>query len=1827
MLRCAKPAFWCSGLRAHTSFLLLALLFLLGGAGAIQASPYYWVPAPTGTGTTVSGSGAWNELAHWAASSGGSGGAYSQVPQSTDDVYFDANSFNGNNQRVSLAVGATPTCRNLTWSGNVRGGSFSGGGTMEVNGDIRYTPLMGTPSAINFRLLAPDAGHVIDMQNVNLGNGSFTFANAQGQWTFISPVNMALNSSHITLQAAARVSLGSTSISCSYFSAPGTVPMVLDLGSSSVTVLRPNPLTGWVISNPNLSLVAGTGTIRLGNSTFNNSYFLFQSTPLSYHRVSTLPGNAVNVNALNASFQNLEIGANTAVLASIAIAPGGALTVAPDVTLRLPASGTVAFGAGATLASGGSCAGQGVVQSASVGARVTLARSGGWATAPLSHLALQDLAFTAADGTTPGGAVGSSCADDGNNTGIALASAPVSDLYWVGGSGSWHDPTHWASSSGGSSSGNSCLPGVLTNVHFDANSFTAPGQRVTLDGAAALCRNMSWAGVSNQPDLRTAPGFNTLAVRGSLTLAASMTQTLPIALFVGGSTAGSTYTLTTAGQQLAATLWVRCPGSALSLQDAVTTTSRLCVEAGALNTNSQAVSAFGFTAGFAYTGSNTFIGSTGVPYGVGLNSTAATILNLGGSVLRITAAGGAHTWDASTTVQLNAGTSTINLLTSASSVSFVSGRGLRYATVVFGDAPLTLAPGLVNGNGTASTYEQLRFEGPAIISAGITITGSLRLTPGRRYSFSNASVHTFAPGATFDAVGNCSAYVDIVGPVNGGPVRFVGSTAVPLQYVQLRNAAFSGGASWQAQASLDNGLNTGIAFTPAPSRRLYWVGNGGRWSDPAHWSTSSGGASGSCVPSAFDDVVLDSNSFTTTGQVLELDQPVASCRSIDCRTVVNNPTLTSLFDASTNNALNVYGSVSWAPAPNMTLALQGDLNLLGSGTLTSAGQRLNGRLQVNAPGGTVTLADDFVQQLTGYAITYSSNTAWGFTLTAGTLNTNSQRFTVNDFFCTSNLAKTLNLGASRVEVTRQSWRAQAPSTLTLNASNSVIYLLGIGNASFQGGGQGYNRVVVNSLLGGLTGNNTIRSLRIINSGVFIGNTTITDSLRTSPGQVYRFEPNSTTTFSANAVVLLPGTGTNPITLQSTVPGSLFTWTKPAGGESVCADYTYIRDSRATGGAYFEGGRNGANNQGNNPGWSFGFPPRAAYRGRYVCPAEGPHTMRFTFTSFDITNNTAATLAAAQFPLTMVLKNLTTNAVETISVPGPVFDYLIPTSTASAQYQVLSLSTSASGGCGTIENTDPNTFAVASEVVLNGAAGAWMGGGVAANGDWFDCQNWANGAVPTLATDVVVNQNAATVSLGNGRVAAVPLQPSLNQPGATVRSLTVPAGASFTAGPAARLTVAGNWQNSGSTVLDPASVVTFAGAAQQVVGNGQFGSVVVNNPAGLLLQTANASSSGTLTLTAGRITTGAFQWVHSNPAPGSLSGYSASSYVLGNLRRAVAPGVTGTYAFPVGLPGAYALLEIDDKGLTGLSTLTARFGAKPGTDAGLNCAEGPTTPRYQSVHPAGVWTLTPDTQPTAGNYDVRAGLAPFYDLNDNLFAVLKRPDASINAADWSTGGGTLNADNGSGRRVADGYALRKGLTSFSQFGLGRTNFSPLPVTLVAFTAVRKGADGLLTWRTATELNSASFEVQASTNGLAWQTLSRQPAAGTSNSAHDYRYLDANLARYSVPTVYYRLRQVDVDGTTHYSPVVALSLQVSAWAVEAFPRPFESGLTARLSTPEAGPATLVVLDATGREVLRRTVPAALGSQLIGLPEADALPAGLYTLRISQGSHAGMVRVVHH
>jgi len=173
----------------------------------------------------------------------------------------------------------------------------------------------------------------------------------------------------------------------------------------------------------------------------------------------------------------------------------------------------------------------------------------------------------------------------------------------------------------------------------------------------------------------------------------------------------------------------------------------------------------------------------------------------------------------------------------------------------------------------------------------------------------------------------------------------------------------------------------------------------------------------------------------------------------------------------------------------------------------------------------------------------------------------------------------------------------------------------------------------------------------------------------------------------------------------------------------------------------------------------------------------------------------------------------------------------------------------------------------------------------------------------------------------------------------------------------------------------------------------------------------------------------------------------------------------------------------------------------------------------------------------------------------------------------------------------------------------TGGCPLPVELVAFAARYVSGQGTaLGWATASEQQAAYFGVESQDDPTApWQEVTRLPAAGTSATTRQYRYLDA---RPLAGTRYYRLHQVDQDGTATYSASVAVQGE-AAGELLAYPNP-TSGLV-HLRGPVANGATARVqlLDAVGRIVAHASGAAALDLPLAGLP------AGIYVLEWDGGT----------
>lgn len=99
----------------------------------------------------------------------------------------------------------------------------------------------------------------------------------------------------------------------------------------------------------------------------------------------------------------------------------------------------------------------------------------------------------------------------------------------------------------------------------------------------------------------------------------------------------------------------------------------------------------------------------------------------------------------------------------------------------------------------------------------------------------------------------------------------------------------------------------------------------------------------------------------------------------------------------------------------------------------------------------------------------------------------------------------------------------------------------------------------------------------------------------------------------------------------------------------------------------------------------------------------------------------------------------------------------------------------------------------------------------------------------------------------------------------------------------------------------------------------------------------------------------------------------------------------------------------------------------------------------------------------------------------------------------------------------------------------TTLVALPVELISFTGMKTANGNLLNWTTATEIDNSHFDVQVSDDGVVWRTIGTVQGNGTSMDEHNYGYLDQHA---SGSVHYYRLKQVDFDGSYAYSEVITI-----------------------------------------------------------------------------------------
>jgi hypothetical protein len=1282
-------------------FTITLMVILIAGLHAIAAD-YYW----------VGGSGNWSDFAnHWATTSGGAT-FHTQAPTNLDNVYFDANSFSAADQVVTIDVDAV--FASMDWSGTTNTPTLAGAtnrvlnihGSLTLIEDMEFL-FLGT---VNFLSLSTgntitSAGHTFKRNVYFDGIGGWIltddFEQTGGFSVFLIQGSLDLNDRQFKvnvfntysttevrslLMRSSEMIITSSSSSAFYFRGEN---LTLNSGVSTIRFITAganmnhgsNLGSGQTFHDVIFEAATGTSAISNSGGSFNNVVFNSTgsiTTPVAVNELTfngngTLSGNGHNISTLifnadatiggNGTYGNVALNGNGSItgnntFGTLTLTEGNAYTFTNDRTQLITTN----------LIAEGTCALPITIQSSTWGSQTSINKTSG--AIVINYCVMSDINSSGGASFTANNTV-----DLGNNSGWTINQPAIQNLYWVGGNGDWNDPANWSTTSGGP--GGSCIPSSLDNVFFDANSFDAPGQTVTLigDGNNEInCRNMNWAGATNNPTIAGLAATQ-LNVYGSFTLTPTMNWDYAGDIYFKSTAAGNT--VFTAGNTLGnGDLYLDGAGGGWTLIDGLDMgTKTLYLVSGSLNTNSQNVNLGVFNSNYTSNrelifGASEFVISSTSFAALRFHGSNMT-LDAGTSLVRLTG-NGAGIYNISggglffnDVIFESAGTGTVNLynlnggfnnltfngtgtnnLRSSNTVNNLvfSGNGNIYDndntinTVVFnGDAWIRSTSATSNND-----FGHVTMNGNGTINGGNTF-GTLIFSPGFQYTFQHSRTQVINDDLVADGT---ETELIIINSSSSGSQATLSkdSGTVTIEWVTLRDNEATGGATFNANNTVDLGNNTGWNITAPGGKDYYWVGGTGDWEDAANWSLTSGGAGGAGIPTILDDVFFDANSFSDAGQVVTILGDAANnanVKNMDWTGALFNP---SIAGASTRN-LRINGSLTLTAG--MTWDFLGEIYFESAetgNTLTTAGVLLDKNdIYFQNENGSWMLMDD---------LDLGTRTLY---LVSGSLNTNSQTVNVGAFNSNYSSNRELIFGSSEIVISSTSFAALRfnGTNMTLDAGTSLIRMTGNGPGIYNisGGGLFFNDVIFESATGGTadiynlnggfnnvtfngTGSNNLRNSNTVNNLVFVngagniydnnnvintvvfngdawirststtsnndfGHVTMNGSgiingtntfgtLIFTPGFQYTFQHSRTQTINDNLVA--NGTETELIIINSSSSGSQATLSKDSG--TVTIEWVTLSDNAATGGATFIA--NNTVDLGNNTGWNITAPPGKDY---------------------------------------------------------------------------------------------------------------------------------------------------------------------------------------------------------------------------------------------------------------------------------------------------------------------------------------------------------------------------------------------------------------------------------------------------------------------------------------------------------------------------------------------------------------------------------------------------------------------------------------------------------
>lgn len=567
-----------------------------------------------------------------------------------------------------------------------------------------------------------------------------------------------------------------------------------------------------------------------------------------------------------------------------------------------------------------------------------------------------------------------------------------------------------------------------------------------------------------------------------------------------------------------------------------------------------------------------------------------------------------------------------------------------------------------------------------------------------------------------------------------------------------------------------------------------------------------------------------------------------------------------------------------------------------------------------------------------------------------------------------------------------------------------------------------------------------------------------------------------------------------------------------------------------------------------------------------------------------------------------------------------------------------------------------------------------------NTNWYDCDNWSGNKVPSTNVNVEIPNTATNMpvidadaefasqflKIATCRNLTIKNGATLTVGGkATNRidiynNLVIENGAQLIADDSVPSTSDGiirvvNWDNQAGTTgfLEGNSTVKFFGLSKDVGATYEelktsattesFHNLTIEKPTQAVLRIFDdivLDATGVLTFNCGGIISdfGANKKITINNAdrvnaitgfdvPNNTGTYTDDKYISCQLERNIQ--TNGEYVFPIGsdplVGGSLGYNPIRFNKTSGTGMATAKFiEGNPGTInvpyTSVICSGQNRFVEYTGMTGLGYWNMSSSTG-TSFNYSIY--LHP-NSLNTNTFpndnSGIYRNNYRALKAPTGTGGGTWPTSSGfDGDEciVSDNYyeVVGSGYTGFSDFGIGggAGNTTALPIELLSFTSTCLDNGVQLNWITASERNNKQFIVEKSLDGVHFEAIGFIAGAGYSSVENLYQYTDHSNDQ----KAYYRLKQVDFDGTETIHPIVFARCGQVINAINIY-YAGNNTIQADIQTNVSEDYQFRLYQVDGKLLHQSTKTLQVGRSKISIIPKQQLSKGVYLLQVINGAN---------